>query len=93
MQLAKLLASPGSKPQSPRDIAIQIMANLPKSPLINKCEIAGPGFINIYLERAYAEQALTSILSNGVQPPKVDRLRVVVDFSSPNIGNFKLGYY
>lgn len=86
MQLAKLLSSPGAKPPSPRDVATKILENIPKSPLINKCEIAGPGFINVYLDRAYAERAITSILSKGVQPPAAKRQRVVIDFSSPNIG-------
>lgn len=86
MQLAKTLAAPGTKPPSPRDIAVKILENLPKSPLVAKCEIAGPGFLNVYLERSYAERALTSILQNGVQPPKFRKQRVIVDFSSPNIG-------
>lgn len=88
MQLSKILATPGTKPLSPRDIAVKILDHLPKSPLVAKCEIAGPGFINVYLERSYAERALTSILQNGVQPPKVHKQRVVVDFSSPNIGKW-----
>lgn len=86
MALVKLLAVPGAKPPSPRDVATKILENVPKSPLIAKCDIAGPGFINVFLERSYAKQALTSILTNGVQPPEVNRQRVVVDFSSPNIG-------
>lgn len=90
MQLAGLLkgvaTSQGSKPSSPRDIATKILENLPKSPLIEKCDIAGPGFINIYLTRAYAEKVLSSLLLNGIQPPKQDLKTVVVDFSSPNIG-------
>lgn len=90
MQLAKILAAPGSKPPSPRDIAVKILENLPESPLVAKCEIAGPGFLNVYLERSYAERALTSILQNGVQPPKYRKQRVIVDFSSPNIGKWGL---
>lgn len=74
------------KVPSPRDIALKILEHLPPSPLIAKCDVAGPGFINIYLERTYAETALTAILLNGVQPPKFEKKRVVVDFSSPNIG-------
>lgn len=88
MQLSKTLATSGTKPLSPRDIAVKILDNLPKSPLVAKCEIAGPGFLNVYLERSYAERALTSILQNGVQPPKFHRQRAIVDFSSPNIGEF-----
>lgn len=51
-----------------------------------KCEVAGPGFINISLKHDYVSELVSRILVQGVQPPKVSRqLRVVVDFSSPNI--------
>lgn len=55
---------------------------------MEKCEIAGQGFLNVYLDRSYAQRALTSILQIGVQPPKFPKLRVAVDFSSPNIGEY-----
>lgn len=71
--------------ESPRDVALKIVQNVPASTMIEKCDVAGPGFINIFLSRSYGVLALTSILRDGVQPPKVDKLRVVVDFSSPNI--------
>lgn len=74
------------KVPSPRDIGLRILENLPHSPLIEKCDVAGPGFVNIYLARSYVEMALTSILTNGIKPPKVEKKCVVVDFSSPNIG-------
>lgn len=90
MQLAGLLkgiyAAKGGKPPSPRDIALKIVENLPKTPIIDKMDVSGPGFINIFLSEAYPEKILTSFLLNGVQPPKHAPKRVVVDFSSPNIG-------
>ena len=44
MQLAKPLR------RNPRDLAVAILAALPVSPLIKRCEIAGAGFINFHLE-------------------------------------------
>lgn len=89
MQLAAVLkpiyAAKGEKPPSPRDIALKILANVPESPLIEKMDVSGPGFINIFLSKAYPEKILTSFLLNGVQPPKHTPKRAVVDFSSPNI--------
>lgn len=35
--------------------------------------------------RSYAINVLTSLLQEGVKPPKIRRQRVVIDFSSPNI--------
>jgi len=45
--IAMLLAKVIKKP--PRELAKQIMDLLPASPLVEKVEIAGPGFINIFL--------------------------------------------
>ncbi|CAO1420733.1 unnamed protein product [Diamesa hyperborea] len=71
--------------QAPKDIAQKIYENVLPSPLISKMDVSPAGFINIFLEKAYAINAIESILKFGVKPPKVDKKRVVVDFSSPNI--------
>lgn len=93
MQLAALLkgiyASKGGKPPSPQEIAQKLIASLPATPIIEKMNVSGPGFINIFLSKAYPEKILTSFLLNGVRPPKHTPKRVVVDFSSPNIGKFQ----
>lgn len=81
------------KVPAPRDIGTKILENLPASPLIAKCDVSGPGFVNIHLARSYAETALTSILLNGLQPPKFAKKCVVVDFSSPNIGRLASLYF
>jgi arginyl-tRNA synthetase len=53
MRLAKQLRA------SPRDIAQQVIDSLPESELVEKVEIAGPGFINFYLTpQAFHEEML-----------------------------------
>ena len=47
---------------NPRQLAEQIMAQLPEEALISKVEIAGPGFINFFLAPAVAEQCVVTIL-------------------------------
>lgn len=84
MAISKILSTRGEK-MSPRDIATKITQNLSPSPLIERCEVAGAGFINVFLNRSYGINALTSILRNGVRPIAVKKQRVVVDFSSPNV--------
>lgn len=37
--------------KSPRDIAVKIVENLDPSPVVEKCEIAGAGFVNIFLNK------------------------------------------
>ncbi|XP_037049993.1 probable arginine--tRNA ligase, cytoplasmic [Bradysia coprophila] len=84
MAISKMLSTQGEK-MSPRDIAAKITQNLSPSPLVERCEVAGAGFINVFLNRAYGINALTTILRNGVRPIAVKKQRVVVDFSSPNV--------
>ncbi|KAG7517067.1 arginine-tRNA ligase, cytoplasmic [Solea senegalensis] len=85
MSMAQMLKAKGIK-VNPREIAEKIVLNLPDNELIQKTEIAGPGFINIHLKRTFVSKLLSNLLMNGVQPPPLaNRKKVVVDFSSPNI--------
>ncbi|XP_011151941.2 arginine--tRNA ligase, cytoplasmic [Harpegnathos saltator] len=85
MPLAQHLSSSGTK-VIPRNVANNIISKLEESFLVDKYEIAGPGFINIYLKRDFGQYTLNSWLKKGdVPPPCVQRKRVIVDFSSPNI--------
>lgn len=50
MSLAKTLKSSGiNKP--PRDIANEILKQCQESPLVEKLEVAGAGFINVFLKK------------------------------------------
>lgn len=84
MNISKMLSTQGIK-MPPRDVATKITQNLLPSPLIERCEVAGAGFVNIFLNKTYGINAITSILRNGVRPTTAKRQRIVVDFSSPNI--------
>ncbi len=59
MRLAKSLG------RNPRDIAAEIIDNLPESELVDKVEIAGPGFINFYVSAAALHSELGDIFKNG----------------------------
>ena len=61
--LAMKLARPCR--MNPRELAAQLIAALPDSPLIDKTEIAGPGFINIYLSANAYHQQLRDIVESG----------------------------
>ncbi|KAG9490811.1 hypothetical protein GDO78_006248 [Eleutherodactylus coqui] len=85
MAMTQMLKARGEK-VSPIEIANKIVKNLPENHLIGKTEIAGPGFINVHIQKNFISKQLTKLLVNGVQPPGVgEKKRVVVDFSSPNI--------
>ncbi|MBX3650213.1 MAG: arginine--tRNA ligase [Burkholderiales bacterium] len=59
MQLAKELRA------NPRVIARQILDALPASPDLEKAEIAGAGFINLFLTRAYKQRVVARVLAAG----------------------------
>lgn len=50
---------------NPRAIAQQIVAALPASPDLEKAEIAGAGFINLFLTRAYKQQVVARVIDAG----------------------------
>lgn len=79
------LLKPLNIKESPRDIANKIIACCPTSPLVEKLEVAGAGFINIFITKEFVLSAITKIIREGVKAPAYEKKRVVIDFSSPNI--------
>ena len=71
---------------APRQLAEQVLTHLDLNGIASKVEIAGPGFINIFLDPAFlaehVEQALTSDRLGVTKPAKQT---VVVDYSAPNV--------
>jgi len=73
--------------KNPRDIATEIMNNLDFSGILSKAEIAGPGFINLWLNSEYLAKACTKALADerlGVSKTE-NPIKVVVDYSGPNM--------
>lgn len=81
LQLAKSLQ------RSPREIAARLVQALPISPYVEKTEIAGPGFVNVFLKPAVKRQVVAHILARGkaygTKPPGAGK-RVQVEFVSAN---------
>ncbi|KAF9799594.1 hypothetical protein SFRURICE_018781 [Spodoptera frugiperda] len=84
MAISQLLKANNVK-TNPREVANNILNKTPTSPFIERIEVAGAGFLNIYINKMMAEHILNCILRFGVKPPPVKREKIVVDFSSPNI--------
>lgn len=81
MVLAKLAKT------NPRELASRIIENLPPSELVQKVEIAGPGFINFYLNPDWLVTQVEKALIDpraGVAETATPQ-KVVVDLSSPNL--------
>ncbi|XP_052795865.1 arginine--tRNA ligase, cytoplasmic-like [Mya arenaria] len=85
MSICQKLKAQGVK-ASPQQIGNAIKDQIPQVDFFEKLEVAGPGFINVYLSKSYIAQQVNNLLRDGVRPPRVmARRRVVIDFSSPNI--------
>ncbi|ECJ4477691.1 arginine--tRNA ligase [Salmonella enterica] len=71
---------------APRQLAEQVLTHLDLSVIASKVEIAGPGFINIFLEPAFlAEQVQQALASDRLGVSQPTRQTIVVDYSAPNV--------
>lgn len=72
--------------KNPRAIAQEIVDNLEPNNVIEKLEIAGPGFINIFLKSEYLGELLKKSRNEKYDFSFLNRDGdVIIDFSSPNI--------
>lgn len=83
MRLAKELG------KSPQEVAQTIIDNLEKNDLIEKVEIAGPGFINFHLSDKALEEEVDTILKEKENYGKIGddlaKRTIIVEYSQPNI--------
>ncbi|QSE49830.1 arginine--tRNA ligase [Shewanella putrefaciens] len=82
--LAMMLTKVAGK--NPRELAQLIIDTLPASAFVAKVEIAGPGFINFFInDSALADQLQNAVNDEhlGIKLPTPQT--VVVDYSSPNL--------
>lgn len=63
--IAMVLAKQAKR--APRDLATLLVAALPANGLIERTEIAGPGFINFFLSQTSNTQAIREVLAAGAQ--------------------------
>jgi len=71
---------------APRQLAEQVLTHLDLQGIASKTEIAGPGFINIFLDPAFLAQHIDAALKSdrlGVAQPPAQT--IVVDYSAPNV--------
>lgn len=72
--------------KSPREIATGIVEKIPEG-IFSSIEIAGPGFINLTLDKKFLSQSLDQMVRDPrLNIPLPDqKKRILVEFSSPNI--------
>jgi arginyl-tRNA synthetase len=81
MSIAKRLG------KNPRDLALSVLQCVEENSVIQDMQVAGPGFINLFLDNQFLTQQATGCLSGEVkllthvEHPE----RIVVDYSGPNL--------
>ena len=71
----------------PREIAQEVAQGLEGLPWLEKAEIAGPGFLNLWIKSSWLAREIGGIYPDeriGIERPGTGR-RVVIDYSSPNV--------
>ena len=72
--------------QAPRQLAEQVLQHLDLTGIASKVEIAGPGFINIFIDgRWLAQQVEQALTQPRLGVTAVTPQTIVVDYSAPNV--------
>ncbi|KAA6050980.1 arginine--tRNA ligase [Pantoea sp. Bo_7] len=72
--------------QAPRQLAEQVVKHLDLTGIASHTEIAGPGFINIFLDRQWlAQQAAQALQQSDLGVSKPEPQTIVIDYSAPNV--------
>jgi arginyl-tRNA synthetase len=82
---AMTLAREARRP--PRKIAEAVVANFPKTDVVERLEIAGPGFLNVFLSPRWCADGLHQVLAAGDDYGRGDAgkgARVLLEFVSAN---------
>lgn len=81
---------------APAKIAAAIIAHLPESDAVSKVEVAGPGFINFYLNSAANNEVFRTIIEAGADWGRCnvgEGLKTQVEFISANpVGPMHIGH-
>jgi len=72
--------------KNPREIANTIIENFEKNDIIEKLEVAGPGFINIFLKNSFLNEEIKKLENEKYDFSFLNTGKtVIIDYSSPNI--------
>ena len=84
---AALQLAPGRR-QPPRELAEEIAASVSRVPAVERAEIAGPGFVNLWLSDAWLADALAAVVERGRdfgagEPDRRERIQVEMVSANP----------
>ncbi|MBV8066248.1 MAG: arginine--tRNA ligase [Actinobacteria bacterium] len=77
----------GTRRKPPRELALELAAQAESLPAVERAEVAGPGFVNLFLGDAWFVDALSVMLDQGVAfgaDSAAERLKIQVEMVSAN---------
>jgi arginyl-tRNA synthetase len=96
------LKTAGASRRPPREVAEELAGRAVELPLVERTEVAGPGFLNLWLTDAWYESALGEILDRGTayaagSATAPERIQVELVSANPNgpltVGHGRNGAY
>ena len=81
MRLAK------TQGKNPRDVAAEIIEKVPASELVDKVDLAGPGFINFHVSKVALHRELANVLQQGIRYGRQEirpEPKILLEFVSAN---------
>jgi arginyl-tRNA synthetase len=73
----------GMRRRPPRELAAELAAAAEALPHVARAEIAGPGFVNLFLDDAWFTEALAELLAAGQPAPTGKRIQVETVSANP----------
>ena len=70
---------------NPLELGQKVLSSLDLSDLAEKVELAGPGFINIFISKVILGKALNGLNKDRLLEPTAKPQNIVIDYSSPNL--------
>lgn len=71
--------------RNPRELGQQLSQQLDFGGIVSKVEVAGPGFINLFISPQFLNQQLNALDRKRLVAKTGKPLTVVIDYSSPNL--------
>lgn len=83
--------------KNPRELAEDVVSGLDSHEFVEKYEVAGPGFVNIFLSKTFLKNSIADIQEKdsefGSNEIGLDKV-AIVEYSSPNIAKpFSIGHF
>lgn len=80
LPLAKRVGKP------PREVAVQLLAELDVADVCSSAEVSGPGFLNLVLDDAWIASQVDQMSGDSrLGVPLREALRIPIDYSAPNV--------